>query len=119
MKTGGASLMNTVPTISEAIEIAIPHMRALVAPLSANGGDSDSLVEAFVESLLYSAVWIRPPFRGIDMANAFGEDIIADYGDVEIVTEIIDGPGGLSRKVSIPFSDYAGFVRQTFWEVQE
>ncbi len=119
MKQDAASLVQPVPTLSEAIEIAIPHMRALAAPLTGAGRDADSLVEAFVESVLYGAVWLRPPYRGIDMANTFRDDLVSVYGDVEILTEVIDGPGGARRKVTLRFSDYARFVRQTFWEEQD
>ncbi|MFN7181036.1 hypothetical protein [Hyphomonas sp.] len=119
MKQDAARLVQPVPTLSEAIEVAIPHMRALAAPLSGAGRDADSLVEAFVESVLYGAVWLRPPFRGIDMANTFRDDLISAYGEVEILTEVIDGPGGARRDVALRFSEYAGFVRQTFWEVQD
>ncbi|HAY06593.1 MAG TPA: hypothetical protein PKV67_04740 [Hyphomonas sp.] len=118
MTNDGEGLLEPVPTLSEAIEIAIPHMRALAAPLSATGADSDSMVEAFVESVLFGAVWIRPPYRPIDMADAFRDDVVASHGEVEIFTDVVDGPGGRTRKVGLKFGDYAQFVRTTFWEGQ-
>lgn len=119
MNKDAARLVQPVPTLADAIEIAIPHMRALAAPLTGAGRDADSLVEAFVESVLYGAVWLRPPYLAIDMANTFRDDLVSAYGDVEILTEVIDGPGGARREVALRFSEYAGFVRQTFWEVQD
>lgn len=118
MMTGGEGLLQPVPTLSDAIEIAIPHMRALAAPLAAVVGDTDTLVEVFVESVLYGAVWIRPPYRPIDMADAFWDDIVTSHGAVEMFTEVIDGPGGRTRKVGLKFEDYAHFVRRTFWNVR-
>lgn len=116
MNKGSDSLLDSVPTLSEAIEIAIPHMRALVAPLSSAGVEPDNLVEAFVESVLFGAVWIRPPFRPIDMADAFMDDVVTSHGSEDVFTEVIGFQDGRHRKAGIRFEDYAIFVRRTFWE---
>lgn len=116
MSAGSSSLLVPVPTLSEAVEIAVPHMRALVAPLSAAGVEPDNLVESFIESLFFGAVWIRPPYRPIDMADAFMDDVLSGYGAADIFTEVIDGHDGRGRKASIKFEEYADFVRRTFWE---
>lgn len=109
MKPGGASLIYPVPTLSEAVEIAVPHMRAIAAPLAARDLEPDTLVEMFIENLLFGAVWFRPPFRPIDMADAFLEDLLANFA-----TCLVRPANGASECMT--FEAYAAYIRRTFWE---
>ncbi len=108
-------LFATAVTLSDAVEVALPHMRAAVAPLAGPGLDPDTLVEAFVESLLFGAVWIRPPYSPIEFAESFLEDTVAEYGGAEVFPELPDGPEGQLRSARLRYKDYAAFVRASVW----
>lgn len=109
MKTGRVSLIYPVPTLAEAVEIAVPHMRAVAAPLASDGLEPDTLVEMFIENLLFGAVWFRPPFRPIDMADAFLEDLLAEHAGTQV------SPAGRDGE-SMTFEAYAAHIRRIFWE---
>lgn len=108
-------LFEAVETLSDAVETALPHMRAVVAPLAAPGLDPDTLVEAFIESLLFGAVWIRPPYTPIEFAESFLEDVIAEYGEAEVFPALQDSNGASLRNTLFRYEDYAAFVRGMIW----
>ena len=109
MKAGRVSLIYPVPTLAEAVEIAVPHRRAIASPLASGGLEPDTLVEMFIENLLFGAVWFRPPFRPIDIADAFLEDLLAGYAGMQVLPAGADG-------ASMMFETYAAHVRRIFWE---
>jgi len=105
-------------TLSDAVETALPHMRAVVAPLAAPGLDPDTLVEAFVESLLFGAVWIRPPYMPIEFAESFLEDTVAEYAETEVFSDLGNGAEGRKRNALFRYQDYAAHVQAAIWRAE-